>query len=100
MSGRIAKNENIILRTVHGSVFLIDITDNYSGDKCALYEINETGRFLWEHITGAVTVEDLVRALQEAIIDEVPFEVLYSDVSEFLEDLTEKRFLLEVTANG
>ena len=44
------KNGDIILRTIHGSIFLIDISDNYSGDKCALYEINETGKFLWDNI--------------------------------------------------
>ena len=36
----ISKKEGIVARTIHGSFFLIDIADNYSGDKCSLYEIN------------------------------------------------------------
>ena len=32
----IKKNENVVARKVHGSSFLIDISDNYSGDKCAI----------------------------------------------------------------
>lgn len=46
----IKKNPNIVARKIHGSSFLIDISDNYSGDKCALYEINETGMFIWSNI--------------------------------------------------
>ena len=86
------KNGDIILRTIHGSIFLIDISDNYSGDKCALYEINETGKFLWDNIDENRTVDSLVDALQEAIIDEVP--------REYIGDLIDKEFVSEVAANG
>ena len=54
------KNENIVARKIHGSFFLIDISDNYSGDQCAIYEINETGMFIWEQINGARDIEELV----------------------------------------
>ena len=36
----IAKKENIVARTIHVSSFLIDISDNYSGDTCSLCDIN------------------------------------------------------------
>ncbi len=94
------KNADVVLRTVHGSIFLVDISDNYSEDKCALYEINETGRFLWNNIDKQGMVDGLVKVLQEAIIDEVPYDVLFDDVSEFVEDLKERQFVLEVHANG
>ena len=94
------KNDDIILRTIHGSIFLIDISDNYSGDKCALYEINETGKFLWDNIDENRTIDSLVNALQKAIIDEVPHEVLVADVTEYIGDLVDKEFVLEVAANG
>ena len=94
------KNGDIILRTIHGSIFLIDISDNYYGDKCALYEINETGKFLWDNIDENRTVDSLVDALQEAIIDEVPRDVLVADVAEYIGDLIDKEFVSEVAANG
>lgn len=94
------KNGDIVLRTVHGSIFLIDISDNYSGDKCSLYEINETGKFLWDNIGENGTIDSLVDALQDAIIDEVPRDVLVADVTEYIGDLIEKEFVLEVSANG
>ena len=94
------RNDNVVLRKIHGSIFLIDISDNYSGDKCSLYEINETGKFLWEAIDKNKTINDLVTALQNAIIDDVPREVILNDVSEYITDLIDKQFLLEVAANG
>lgn len=89
----IAKNENIVARKIHDSYFLIDISDNYSYDKCALYEINETGMFIWDKIDGAHTVSDIAVALQTAIIDEVDFQILVDDVSEFIETLAAKEFV-------
>lgn len=94
------KSDNVVLRTVHGSIFLIDISHNYFGDKCALYEINETGKFLWNGIEDGTTVDSLATALQAAVIDEVPYEVLFNDVCEYVEDLKSKGFIVEVSANG
>lgn len=96
----LTRNDNVVLRTVHGSIFLIDISDNYSGDKCSLYEINETGKFLWEAISKSKTIDNLVASLQEAIIDDVPREVLLNDVTEYVSDLIDKGFVMEVAANG
>lgn len=97
---RIVKNDDVVIRMIHGSIFLIDISDNYSGDKCALYEINETGKFLWDNIDVNGTIDSLVSALQTAIIDEVPHDVLVADVTEYIGDLIDKEFVLEVPANG
>lgn len=94
------RNNDVILRTIHDSIFLIDISDNYAGDKCSLYEINNTGRFLWNKIDERGTIDDLVAALQDAIIDEVPRDLILADVTEFINDLIEKHFVLEVAANG
>lgn len=97
---RLIKNDDVVLRMIHGSIFLIDISDNYSGDKCALYEINETGKFLWGNIEENSTIDSLVDALQDAIIDEVARDVLVADVTEYIRDLIDKEFVSEVVANG
>ena len=94
------RNNDVVLRTIHDSIFLIDISDNYAGDKCSLYEINNTWRFLWDKIDERGTIDDLVEALQDAIIDEVPRDLILADVTEFINDLIEKQFVLEVAANG
>ena len=94
------KNENVVIRDVHGSTFLIDISDNYSGDKCALYEINETGKFLWNNVETYNSIEALTDLLQQEIIDEVPYEILLNDVTDFIADLEAKQFVLEVAIDG
>lgn len=96
----LVKNQNIVLRTVHGSIFLIDISDNYAGDKCALYEINETGKFIWDNLDSNTTVEALAKKLKAAIIDDIPYAVLQEDVAEYIHDLKRKKFVLEEESNG
>lgn len=89
----IKKNENIVARKIHGSYFLVDISDNYSFDKCALYEINETGLFIWDSIIGTRSVEELAELLKEAIIEDLDIQVLHDDVKDFVDALAIKNFL-------
>lgn len=89
----IQKKEHIVPRKIHTSYFLIDISDHYHGDRCALYEINQTGMFLWEHMDGKCTDYDLAAALQAAIIDEVDPQALHEDVRGFVEMLLAQSFV-------
>lgn len=65
-----------------------------------MYEINETGKFLWEAIDKNKTIDSLVTTLQNAIVDDVPRNVIQNDVSEYIMDLIDKHFLLEVAIDG
>ena len=89
----IKRNENIVARKKYGSFFLIDISDNYSGDKCALYELNEIGMFIWENINGSRNIVDIVTLLKAAIIDDIDYQILYDDVSEYIDTLVDKGFI-------
>jgi hypothetical protein len=53
------KNPNIIKRNIHGTYFLIDITQRYDDNKCRLYEINETGSYIWDILDTAFTPYDV-----------------------------------------
>lgn len=89
------RNSDIVARKIHGSYFLIDICDNYSGDRCSLYEINETGMFIWEQIDGKKPVDEIARALKAAIIDEIDYQIIEKDVLEYIESLAQLKFLNE-----
>lgn len=65
------RNSDIVARKIHGSFFLIDICDNYSGDRCSLYEINETGMFIWEQINGKKIVGFLLRFLLTYVFSDI-----------------------------
>ena len=95
----IVKNENIVVRKIHGTTFLINITDNFSGDRCALYEVNDTGLFIWNKIDGCRETEEIASLLKAAIIDDIDYQVLFRDVTEFVEFLIEKQFV-EVLSCG
>lgn len=49
--------------------------------------------FIGSHIDGLNTVEKLVELLKGAIIDDVPEEILYDDVTEFIDTLAAKLFV-------
>lgn len=89
------KNKYIVSRVIHGAFFLINISDNYAGDRCSLYELNETGKFLWDRISDVSTVEDLTNQLKEALIEDVDYNVIYEDVRAYIYTLKTNGFLLE-----
>ena len=86
------KNPNIVCRDIHGSLFLIDITDNFSDNVCSLYEMNEIGKFIWENISHNTAVEIAV-LLKDAITDDIPLDCLLNDVSEYLNTLEANGFI-------
>ena len=96
---QIKRNEKIVARKIHDSYFLIDITDNYSNNTCALYEMNETGMFIWNNIGEGSSIFELASQLKAIIIDDVIFQVLYDDVLEFIEWLDTRGFV-EVINHG
>lgn len=89
----VKKDENVVARKIHDKYFLVNITDNYSHDKCVIYEVNEIGYFIWNKINGKKTREDLARLLQLEINDNVDYHLIYHDVVEFLDKLKNKGFI-------
>lgn len=96
---KVSRNGSIVGRKIHESFFLIDISDNYYSNKCALYEINETGKFIWDRINGELTIGEITTALQSAIVDDVDLQVLINDVTELIESLIGNNFV-EICTNG
>lgn len=88
------RNKNIVLRNIHDTYFLIDITDNYQDDKCVIYEINEIGKFIWENIDGK-NVDDVAKKLHSIIIEKIEYQVIYIDVLEYVNILLEKKFIMD-----
>lgn len=91
--GLFEKNENIVARKIHDTFFLINITDKYENDKCILYQINEIGFFIWNNIDGKNSSDDLADLIKSAINDEVDYQTILSDVSEFLSELNNNGFI-------
>lgn len=90
---KISRNEDIVARRIHDTYFLIDITDNYADDTCILYQINETGFFIWDHINGKRSSNDLAHLLKSATDSSMDYQEILADVRNFLHELRNKRFI-------
>lgn len=86
------KNSNIVCRDIHGSFFLIDITDNFADNVCSLYEMNEIGKFIWDNISNNTALE-IAKLLKGTITDDIPLDDLLNDVSEYLNTLEANGFI-------
>lgn len=81
------QKNNVVIRKIHDTFFLIDITDNYIGDQCLLNEINEVGAFIWTELSDAKDIVSVVENLKLQLNEEVEFDVLYNDVKEYIQYL-------------
>lgn len=96
----VKKNENAVARRIHGTFFLFDITEHYTDDKCFLYELNETGMFIWNCLDETGDVERIAELLKNEIVDDIDVGVIREDVLEFTESLRSNGFINEENSNG
>ena len=85
-----ARNANYVFREVHGSFFLIDITDNYIDGKCRIIELNEVGAFIWNSLENPSDARCITDKLLPLIVDDVNPEIVYNDVIDCLDDYVDR----------
>ena len=73
------KNQNFVFRQIDDETILVPIKDSV-GDLGAIYNLNEVAAFVWEHLDGKKTLENI----KHMVTDE--FEVSDPDAEQ---DLTE-----------
>ncbi len=84
--GAPARVADVVQREVGGETFLVPIRGCLA-DLQELYALNESGRWLWEHLDGRCNVEDLaVGLVAEFHVDE---ECALADTRLFLRELRE-----------
>lgn len=87
-------NKNMVLRKIHDSFFLIDITQNYLNDKCTLYEVNEVGAFIWQQLeSGCEASEVFSNIMSSIILEDGSSNDVLSDLNEYLNVLQASGFL-------
>ena len=81
----LSQSGSIVTRKTGNEYVLVPITNNIA-DMNSVYTLNETGAFLWEHIDGKRTVEEIINALiSEYDIDKQNAE---SDVLAFVDNMS------------
>ena len=92
---RVKCNSNFVLRWVCASGYLINIIENYLGDKCIFYELNEIGSFIWKHISKGIEASALLYNLISAINDDVDQSIISNDLMNFIDVLKRNGFITE-----
>ena len=85
------RNKNFVFRQIDNETILVPIKDNV-GDMNCIYNLNELGAFIWQHIKCKNSVADIKKmVLSEFEVSESQAE---ADLEEFIQDLWEIEAIL------
>lgn len=74
-----------VVTTKTGNEYVLVPVANNIADMNSLYTLNETGAFIWEHINGNNSVEDIINELTAEY--EVDYATASNDVFSFIDDM-------------
>jgi hypothetical protein len=80
------KNENFVYRRIGDETILVPIKDNV-GDMGSIYNLNEVGAFVWEHLDGRQSLSDIKDRIFEEF--DVSSDAANKDLSDFIAQLKE-----------
>ena len=74
-----------IVTTKTGNEYVLVPVANNIADMNSVYTLNETGAFIWEHINGKNSVEDIINEMTTEF--EVDFVTASNDLFSFIDDM-------------
>ena len=80
------KNEDFVYRKIQDETILVPIKDNV-GDMGSIYNLNEVGAFIWEHLDGEKRLLDIKNMIVKEF--EVSSEEAEEDLVAFVIELRE-----------
>jgi hypothetical protein len=80
----LTKSPSVVTRKTGSEYVLVPVTDNIA-DMNSVYTMNETGAFIWDHIDGKRTVEDIIGSLMD--VYDIDRESAEEDVFSFIDNL-------------
>jgi len=83
---RFKRNENFVFRKIGDEMILVPIKDNV-GDMGYIYNLNELGAFIWQHLDGSSRLVEINKMILEEF--EVSDQQAEEDLCEFVDDLKE-----------
>ena len=87
------RNENFVFRNIDNETILVPIKDNV-GDMGFIYNLNEVGAFVWEHLDGRSRLLDIKDMISEEF--EVSSKKAEEDLCEFIRQLKEIEAIIQV----
>lgn len=89
----ILSHSKSIVTTKTGNEYVLVPVANNIADMNSVYTLNETGAFIWEHIDGENSVEDIINKMMEEY--EVDFLTASEDVYSFIDDMSQYLIIRE-----
>ena len=83
---RYQRNEHFVYRKIENETLLVPIKDNV-GDMSCIYNLNEVGAFIWEHLDGEKTLSDILNMVTDEF--DVTTEDAEIDLHDYISDLNE-----------
>lgn len=80
------RHEHFVFRRIQDEMLLVPIKDNV-GDMGCIYNLNEVGAFIWEHMNGENRLGDIIKMMVEEF--DVSSERAKEDLCEFVRQLEE-----------
>jgi hypothetical protein len=82
-----------IVTTKTGNEYVLVPVANNIADMNSMYTLNETGAFIWEHINGENSIEDIIKEMMGEF--EVDYDTASADVLSFIDDMRSYLILSE-----
>ena len=78
------KNQNFVFRQIDEETLLVPIKDNV-GDLGAIYNLNTVAAFVWTHLDGRKTLQDIKKLVTDEFA--VSAQVAEQDLTDFVAEL-------------
>jgi methyltransferase-like protein len=86
LNQRYRRNENFVYRKIENETILVPIKDNV-GDMSCIYNLNAVGAFIWDHLDGEKTLDDILNMVMEEF--DISAQDAEIDLCDYISDLKE-----------
>jgi len=90
------KNQNFVFRKIDDETILVPIKDSV-GDLGAIYNLNQVAAFVWQHLDGKKTLQDIKHMMTDEF--EVSDPDAEQDLTEFVGQLEKIDAILPTASN-
>jgi len=86
---------HVVTRRIGEDRLLVPVSGIAAGGN-AVFPVNDTGLFVWEHLLGGKTIQDTARNITEVFA--IDFDIALADCKEIVRRLLDEKLLEEVSA--
>jgi len=86
-------SEDVVVREIEGEIVIVPLASGIGDLEDELFTLNETGRAIWSRLDGRRPLDAVVRELSAEY--DAPEDVLREDVVGLLQELLDRRMIVE-----